>query len=372
MKYCAGIVLFLLSWSCRQPARTKVHLLLQSGTDEKIRLVHVLYNEEKEIVVDSGIGRRHLDSFDLTIDGPRDQFYKLRIGINGLQVPFVNDSDYIRVSCDYSSRRCRFINSPVNEELQAFIKGQEQLSLQMVRSAKNLDSLQDSNGNSRLIDSCRKVFDRQRLQALQHAVDFADTVRNPGVFMFAYNSIDYGNDHAALKKFMMRAAGRFPSDSAVQQLRRNTLDYIRIFEEEYGVGDSLPEVLLPDPNGVAHSTYTPGNTYTFIDFWASLEPGAQKFSNIKKQLRLRVGKDKLAMVSVAIDAEKDSWKKIVEYEHYDWLQLIDEKMWQGPAVKTLKFDSIPFNFLLDPHKRIIAKAIPADSLVAVVSRLVGR
>jgi len=369
MKYCAGIMFVLLFCSCRQPAGTKVHLVLQSGTNEKIRLVHMLYNEEKETVVDSAIGRQHLDSFDLTIDGPRNQFYQLRIGINGLQVPFVNDSDYVRISCDYSSRRCHFINSPVNEELQAFIKEQEVLSSQVAASAERLDSLAFHHGQ---IDSCRRVPDRERLQALQHAVNFADTVSNPGAFMFACNSIDYGKDHAGLKKFMMRAADRFPSDSAVQQLRRNTIDYIRIFEEEYEVGDSLPAVLLPDQNGVAHSTYPSGNTYTFIDFWASLEPGAHQFSDAKKQLRLRVGKDKLAMVSVAIDAEKDSWEKIVGYEHYDWLQLIDEKMWQGPAVKTLKFDSIPFNFLLDPNKRIMAKAIPEDSLTEVVSRLVGR
>ncbi len=302
-------------------------------------------NEEKEVVVDSAIGSRHLDSFDLNIDGPRNGFYNLRIGINGLQVPLVNDSDYIRISCDYSSRRCHFINSPVNEGMQAFIRTQDSLSSRVGAS-----------------------------EAQQHAIGFADTVGNPGVFMFAYNSIDYGKDLAGLKKFITRAAARFPSNGAVRALQHNTLDYIKIFEEEYAIGDSLPAVVLPDEHGQLQSTYqgqparSRDDVYTFIDLWSTLSRGAHEFSEVKKQLRQRVSKDKLVMVSVAIDAERDSWKKIVDYEHYDWLQLIDEKMWQGPAVKTLKFDSIPFNFLLDPHKRIIAKAISPDSLLGVVTR----
>lgn len=371
MKDKAGIILFLLFCACRQPAGTKVHLVLQSGTGEKIRLVHLNYNEKKEQVVDSAIGRRHLDSFDLTIDGPRNQFYRLRIGINGLQVPFVNDSDYVRISCEYSSRRCRFINSPVNQEMQAFIEAQDLLSLQVAASAERLDSLEDTHGDPRLIDSCRRVVDRERLKALQHAVDFADTVRNPGVFMFAYNSIDYEKDINGLKKFITNAAARFPLDTAVRRLKDNTLEYIKIFEEEYAIGDSLPAVKLPDQYGQEQSTDAGDGVYTFIDFWSTWSPGAREFSEIKKQLRQRVGKDKLAMVSVAIDAEKDSWKKIVDYEKYDWLQLIDENMWHGPTVKTLKFDSIPFNFLLDPHKRIIAKGISPDSLLKAIFRSIN-
>lgn len=327
------------------PSGTQVRFVLQSAAGKKFRLEKVPYNEGAATVVDSGISRDNIDSFDLAIGGPPDQLYRVRIEGRGIVVPFINETGNIRITCDYASGRYRFNNSPANAELQNFLKEQEELAAKLSNNGRGLN---------------------------QRIINFADTVSNPGVFMYIYNSIDYGKDFAALKKFILKASARFPSNEDVRQLEHNTLDYIKIFEEEYGVGDSLPQVILPDQYGRPQSTYATGNVYTLLDFWSTWSPGAHKFSDIKKQLRLRVGKDKLAMVSVAIDAEKDNWKKIVDYEHYDWLQLIDEKMWQGPAVKTLKFDSIPFNFLLDPHKRIIAKAIPADSLVAVVSRLVSR
>jgi hypothetical protein len=79
---------------------------------------------------------------------------------------------------------------------------------------------------------------------------------------------------------------------------------------------------------------------------------------------------KFEIVSVAIDSEKEDWELILEKENLNWTQLIDEKMWQGTAVKTLKFDSIPFNFLVNPEGRIIAKAIKPDSLLPVLHRLV--
>jgi hypothetical protein len=41
-------------------------------------------------------------------------------------------------------------------------------------------------------------------------------------------------------------------------------------------------------------------------------------------------------------------------------------MWKGTAVRTLKFDSIPFNFLVDPKGKIIAKALNASNLEKIV------
>jgi hypothetical protein len=64
------------------------------------------------------------------------------------------------------------------------------------------------------------------------------------------------------------------------------------------------------------------------------------------------------------------WTDLITKANYSWPQLIDEKMWRGTAAKTLKFDSIPFNFLVSPQGRILAKAIRPDSLIIVLKKVI--
>ena len=80
--------------------------------------------------------------------------------------------------------------------------------------------------------------------------------------------------------------------------------------------------------------------------------------------------DIFRMISVALDNQKDTWMVQIRQNNYSWIQLIDEKMWQGTAAKTLKFDSIPFNFLVSPKGIILAKGIKPDSLVYTVAKTV--
>jgi hypothetical protein len=47
--------------------------------------------------------------------------------------------------------------------------------------------------------------------------------------------------------------------------------------------------------------------------------------------------------------------------------VIDQEMWAGPAARALRFDSIPINFLVAPGGRVVAKAIPPDSLLTVLA-----
>jgi hypothetical protein len=51
--------------------------------------------------------------------------------------------------------------------------------------------------------------------------------------------------------------------------------------------------------------------------------------------------------------------------------LIDEQMWAGPVARTLRFDSIPFNFLLGKDGRILAKGISPDSLLQTLKKFIN-
>ena len=195
---------------------------------------------------------------------------------------------------------------------------------------------------------------------------FADTTTNPALFLLAYKLVDFDRDYAGLEKFMQRVAHRFPGHSDISSLVKTTLEYVRVFNNPLKVGEPFPVLQLPDSGGRMVNVAPEKNKYLLVDFWSSWCKDCRPFSEVKKQIYRHADTSKLAMVSIAIDAEVEAWKNIIRYEGYSWPQLIDERMWNGPAPRTLRFDSLPYNFLIAPHGRIIAKAMSADSLLRIL------
>jgi hypothetical protein len=73
---------------------------------------------------------------------------------------------------------------------------------------------------------------------------------------------------------------------------------------------------------------------------------------------------------VAIDDHTDLCRQIVGANKQPGLQLIDKDIWLGQTADKIAFDSIPFNFLIGPDQRILAKAIPSDSVIYVLKKFI--
>ncbi|MFI5133746.1 MAG: TlpA family protein disulfide reductase, partial [Chitinophagales bacterium] len=204
----------------------------------------------------------------------------------------------------------------------------------------------------------------------QRYIQFADTISSPAAFLYIYNNVDFGNDHAGLKKFILHAAERFPSHTQVQKLKNETLDFLKIFEEEYNVGDELPSIELPDISGNMYSTSLLKGKYVLIDFWATWCDPCLKYDSFKKQARSQFPVSKLEMVSIGLEPEKEIWKNYLQKDQFDWHQLIDEKVWHGEVTRVFKIDSIPFNFILAPDGKILYKAVKPDSLLPVLQKII--
>jgi thiol-disulfide isomerase/thioredoxin len=187
--------------------------------------------------------------------------------------------------------------------------------------------------------------------------------------MKVYSTIDFGNDHEAEKKFILRNSARFASYMPLQHFKDEVLATIKIYEEEFNVGDKLPTITLPDQNGHPFSTASLNNQYYLIDFWSTLCQQCMIFKTKELEIANMIPANQLEIVSVAIDDQTDEWKKNIILNGFKWPQLIDVKMWEGPAVRTLLFDSIPSNFLVAPGGKVIAKAIKPDSLVKTIAQL---
>lgn len=372
VKLITGILLITLA-SCNsyQQPGIKVVFHISSGYHKKFYLQNVPFRDEKLVLLDSATAQSDPDSLVFLLPDTSQRLFRVIAPEVDMDILFINDAPKIDIYGNYgNTARYSFRGSPASVTLKQFMDRQDSIGMAGKILSAAIDSLQKTKTKQPASDSLHRLLNNHIAYSLQQYKNFEDTVHSPAVFIYLYNNLDFGHDYAGLKKFILKAADRFPYYAPIKELREETLAMIKIYEEEYNIGDTLPSITLPDQYGHVFSTASLKGKYYLVDFWSTWCPQCMAYNDPKKAAKKQLSGDVFEIVSVAIDAEKENWQTIIRQENFNWPQLIDEKMWQGSAVKTLKFDSIPFNFLVSPQGKIIAKAIRPDSLVSIISSFI--
>ncbi len=360
--------ILLFSCSGDKPP-TRVSYFFSPFYQGKIYLERLPSVNEEFLVLDSATVDYKTDHLSFSIPPQEDAVFRLRMPGKPLQVYFINDvAEIIIEGHPNDPKDYHFRNKGVNPHLKDFLDSQRMIYAEI--TALTAKAREGTTGTAQA--TLLKQADSLRLKAERHFRHFADTTTSAGAFLFTYDRVDFGADRDGLKKFISKAGDRFPAHSRVQELEKEVLQYISIFEEELNIGDRLPDVRLPDVSGNDQSTALLKGRYVFVDLWTTWCAPCTRFIPFKKALSKKFPEEQLGFLSIAVDAEKDAWKQVVLHQQLPGMNLIDVKMWRGPTVNTWKFDSIPFNFLVSPDGRIVAKAIKADSLDHIISKFVKR
>jgi thiol-disulfide isomerase/thioredoxin len=368
MRWMFIIVVAASLYSCDKKEKvTRVDYHFMPFYFGKIYLEKIPVNEETFSVIDSAEITYKTDHLSFTIPSQEEAVFQLRVAGQPLRIYFINDADQIIIRGsatdpkDYS-----FENVGTNPHLKDFIDKQKEIIDEItpiVEKARGTSSVREQQELMLHADSLKAIYEH-------NARTFADTTKSAGAFLFAYNGIDFDKDRKAFSRFITNAQKRFPASHNIQVLTKEALDYISIYEEELNIGDKMPELNLEDINGSELSASSAGGKYTFIDLWSTWCASCVNYIPVKKNAAKKFPANKLAIVSIAVDAEKDAWKQVVQQQGLPGRNFIDAKMWRGKAAKEWKFDSIPFNYLVGPDGRILAKAIKPDSVMYVLNKFV--
>ena len=74
-------------------------------------------------------------------------------------------------------------------------------------------------------------------------------------------------------------------------------------------------------------------------------------------------------VALEREGDREKWLKAIAQDNLSWTQVSDFKYWDNAAVKQYYVTAIPFNFLLDPQGKIIARDIRGAELKDTLSKL---
>lgn len=68
-----------------------------------------------------------------------------------------------------------------------------------------------------------------------------------------------------------------------------------------------------------------------------------------------------------MDKSKENWKKIIDRENINWLQISDLQFWKSPVAKTYGIEELPYNLILNTSGKIIAINIHGEELKAFIT-----
>ena len=334
---------------------TLVKVNFENSYNQKFYIETIPISGEKPQRIDSALIKDRIETHNFQIKDSFQNLYLLRFSNSPVKIVFINDVSDLIINVDFFNwENFKILGSPASQSLQDFAK----------RMSAEPDR-QNYSGNQvpGLVNS--KATSNQQAQYRS----YLDTVSSPAAALYFFTGIDFGSDYSGMKSFVNRLYSRFNTHPGISKLKKEMDDYASIFEEEFQINDIAPDLELPDTSGKMLKLSDFRGKYVLLDFWAAWNANCRAYSSEKVKTWTQYKSKNFSILSVSLDPDQDYWKKVIIADKYAWPQVNDPNVWTGKAIKAYKFDSIPFNFLINPDGRIIAKAIYGDSLRKKLSEI---
>ncbi|MEN8137190.1 MAG: TlpA disulfide reductase family protein [Bacteroidota bacterium] len=131
--------------------------------------------------------------------------------------------------------------------------------------------------------------------------------------------------------------------------------------EKLRAGKTAVQWSYPDIDGKTHSLSDYKGKLVYIDVWATwCGPCKQEIPSLAKLSKEYEGKD-IVFVSVSVDDNRSAWKKMLEKENFEWIQLHAEKAWKSEIIQQNEIRGIPRFMMVDKEGKIISVNAPRPS-----------
>jgi peroxiredoxin len=132
--------------------------------------------------------------------------------------------------------------------------------------------------------------------------------------------------------------------------------------KNFKVGNSVPNIILPDSSGSEIELNKIQTNQILIIFYASWCPHCQTLLPQIYDLYKNQKEKKLEVLAISIDTSKADWLNFIRNNNPDWLNASDFKGWDGKAASDYYLYATPTLFLIDQNKKLILNSPSIEEL----------
>ena len=283
---------------------------------------------------------------------------------------FYIENKNITISAKDSVKNAVITGSPVNEDnakLAALLKPAvaKMEALQAEFSSKT-DEGRKSEGYMETVYARSNAIEKE-MQDLSQT--FIDGNRNSYVALNAFRSVlGYDIDPTTAEP----AFNKFSPELKATPLGKSIQTAIDGAKKSQ-VGTMATDFTQNDPSGKPIKLSDFKGKYVLVDFWASwCGPCRRENPNVVKAYNTYKDKN-FTVLGVSLDRPdgKEAWMKAIQDDGLTWSHVSDLKYFDNEASKMYGVQAIPFNFLVDPTGKIVARNLREEALQTKLAELLS-